>query len=145
MLKNSSRVSARKLRKMVKNPCTEWEDDLHKKQIAYPEFVDFYLPFGGRLCADNRWVQISKIIPWRDRTAVREIVFQEKMTPSEERSGCFGWRLSGRPHFYRKSDGVFPQTPWPWDNEDRNPLNSREKNKEKPDNLYRSKKSSSVN
>jgi len=28
------------------------------------EFIDFYLPFSGRLNADNRWVQLSKIVPW---------------------------------------------------------------------------------
>lgn len=27
-------------------------------------FVDFYLPFGGRLAADNRWVQLAAMIPW---------------------------------------------------------------------------------
>jgi len=25
---------------------------------------DFYLPFGGQLCEDNRWVILSKKIPW---------------------------------------------------------------------------------
>ena len=39
---------------------------MYKKRIAYPEFVEFYLPFGGRLRADNRWVQMSKIIPWEE-------------------------------------------------------------------------------
>lgn len=33
-----------------------------KKQM--PLFVDFYLPFGGKLRADNRWVQLASIIPW---------------------------------------------------------------------------------
>ena len=28
------------------------------------EIPDFYLPFGGRLRAENRWVYLSKIIPW---------------------------------------------------------------------------------
>jgi len=28
------------------------------------EFEDFYLPFGGKLRSDNRWVVLSKQIPW---------------------------------------------------------------------------------
>ena len=28
------------------------------------EFEDFYLPFGGRLRSDNRWVRLAKLIPW---------------------------------------------------------------------------------
>ena len=27
-------------------------------------FDDFYLPFGGKLSRDNRWVQLARIIPW---------------------------------------------------------------------------------
>ncbi len=27
-------------------------------------FEDFYLPFGGKLRSDNRWVILSKQIPW---------------------------------------------------------------------------------
>ena len=29
------------------------------------EFEKFYLPFGGRLRSDNRWVRLAKLIPWR--------------------------------------------------------------------------------
>jgi transposase, IS5 family len=29
-----------------------------------PAFPDFYLPFGGRLDPENRWVKLAKIIPW---------------------------------------------------------------------------------
>jgi len=28
------------------------------------EFVDFYLPFGGRLRASNRWVKLATLMPW---------------------------------------------------------------------------------
>jgi hypothetical protein len=27
-------------------------------------FEDFYLPFGGKLHSDNRWVKLAKLIPW---------------------------------------------------------------------------------
>lgn len=29
-----------------------------------PELPDFYLPFGGKLDPDNRWVKLAQIIPW---------------------------------------------------------------------------------
>ena len=29
------------------------------------KFEDFYLPFGGKLCSDNRWVILSQQIPWQ--------------------------------------------------------------------------------
>lgn len=35
----------------------------NEKQL---EFEDFHLPFGGRLRSDNRWVRLSKLIPWKE-------------------------------------------------------------------------------
>lgn len=29
-----------------------------------PELPDFYLPFGGKLDPDNRWVKLARIVPW---------------------------------------------------------------------------------
>ena len=29
-------------------------------------FEDFYLPFGGKLSGDNRWVKLSELIPWEE-------------------------------------------------------------------------------
>lgn len=29
-----------------------------------PELPDFYLPFGGKLDPDNRWVRLARIVPW---------------------------------------------------------------------------------
>ena len=28
------------------------------------EFIDFYLPFGGKLTTNNRWVKLARIVPW---------------------------------------------------------------------------------
>jgi len=40
---------------------------IYRKKIPQqPEFEDFYLPFGGRLRSDNRWVRLSKLIPWEE-------------------------------------------------------------------------------
>lgn len=33
----------------------------NEKQL---EFENFYMPFGGKLRSDNRWVKLSKLIPW---------------------------------------------------------------------------------
>ncbi|RYL87811.1 IS5/IS1182 family transposase, partial [Sporolactobacillus sp. THM19-2] len=33
-----------------------------EQQLIMPE--DFFLPFGGTLNKDNRWVQLAQIIPW---------------------------------------------------------------------------------
>jgi hypothetical protein len=35
-----------------------------KKNIKQLSFENFYLPFGGKLRSDNRWVKLAKIIPW---------------------------------------------------------------------------------
>ena len=34
-----------------------------EKQLS---FNDFYLPFGGSLNPNNRWIQLSKLIPWSE-------------------------------------------------------------------------------
>jgi transposase, IS5 family len=30
----------------------------------HPELPDFYLPFGGKLDPQNRWVKLAQLIPW---------------------------------------------------------------------------------
>jgi len=30
------------------------------------EFVDFYLPFGGKMRKDNRWVKLAELVPWEE-------------------------------------------------------------------------------
>lgn len=35
----------------------------NQKQLR---FENFYLPFGGKLRSDNRWVKLAKFIPWED-------------------------------------------------------------------------------
>ena len=44
-----------------------WRGTIYRKKIPQQrEFEDFYLPFGGRLRSDNRWVRLSKLIPWEE-------------------------------------------------------------------------------
>ena len=33
----------------------------HRHQLS---FEDFFLPFGGRLSGDNRWIKLAEFIPW---------------------------------------------------------------------------------
>ena len=33
----------------------------HRHQLS---FEDFYLPFGGKLSGDNRWIKLAELIPW---------------------------------------------------------------------------------
>ncbi len=35
----------------------------NEKQL---KFVEFHLPFGGKLLADNRWVRLAEMIPWHE-------------------------------------------------------------------------------
>jgi len=37
---------------------------MYKSDPKQTEFADFYLPFGGKLLASNRWVKLATMIPW---------------------------------------------------------------------------------
>ncbi|MDY6933460.1 MAG: transposase, partial [Spirochaetota bacterium] len=37
-----------------------------RKPLGQLEFEDFYLPFGGKLRSDNRWVKLAKLISWEE-------------------------------------------------------------------------------
>jgi hypothetical protein len=37
---------------------------LFYRVLVDTESKDFYLPFGGKLNGENRWVTLSKLIPW---------------------------------------------------------------------------------
>ena len=39
---------------------------MYKTRHSQPEFVDFYLPFGGKLRKNNRWIILSNLIPWSE-------------------------------------------------------------------------------
>jgi IS5 family transposase len=56
-----------------------------------PEFVDFYLPFGGELSAQNRWVKLAGLVPWD--------LVEERYSGSLCKSGMGAPPLSGRVAF----------------------------------------------
>jgi IS5 family transposase len=37
---------------------------MYRTDLQQTEFVDFYLPFGGKLSASNRWVKLAGLVPW---------------------------------------------------------------------------------
>jgi hypothetical protein len=39
---------------------------MYKHNQKQLQFEDFYLPFGGKIRSDNRWVKLAKFIPWAD-------------------------------------------------------------------------------
>ncbi len=53
---DSRKTLAQKRKKMYRD---------HRGQL---EFVDFYLPFGGKMRKDNRWVRMAEIMPWDEIT-----------------------------------------------------------------------------
>jgi hypothetical protein len=38
----------------------------HRHQLS---FEDFFLPFGGKLSGDNRWIKLAELIPWDELDA----------------------------------------------------------------------------
>jgi len=58
-----------------------------EKQI---EFVEFYLPFGGKLLASNRWVRLSQMIAWH----VFEDEYCAKLSKSGQGPPAFSVRMA---------------------------------------------------
>jgi cell pole-organizing protein PopZ len=54
----------------------------YKDNANQLKFEDFYLPFGGKLRSDNRWVVLSKQIPWQ------QIEQQYLANFSDNKAGC---------------------------------------------------------
>jgi hypothetical protein len=60
----------------------------HRDQLS---FKDFFLPFGGQLLGDNRWIKLAELIPWDE-------LEDDSMQPSSARG-----LVLQRSHFA-----------WPW-------------------------------
>ena len=56
---------------------------MYKKVDNQPKFENFLLPFDGKLNTDNRWVQLSKLIPWD----LLEEMYSRKMSDRMGRPG----------------------------------------------------------
>lgn len=57
-----------------------------REQSSKQTVLDFYLPFGGKLSANNRWVKLAEIIPWDELGTVYNNQLNSRMgapsTPS---------------------------------------------------------------
>jgi len=49
-------------------------------------FENFHLPFGGELRSDNRWVILSKQIPWHEVKAEYIVHFSEEDMDAQAKS-----------------------------------------------------------
>jgi len=98
-----NRKSARKLKKSMKKSCT-WKVKMYRIPENTPEFDRFDMVFGGSLKADNRWVILASLIPWKEveekysklfvtnngrpaipvRVALGALILKEKMKSSDE-------------------------------------------------------------
>lgn len=54
-------------------------DGMYKEKDETPDFEKFYLPFGGHLNGDNRWVQLAAIIPWDEIEAKYKKCFSKRI------------------------------------------------------------------
>ncbi len=56
---------------------------MYKNNNSNPEFEDFYLPFGGKLKSDNRWIRLAKQIPWDEIESKYSSQFSKTGAPAK--------------------------------------------------------------
>jgi hypothetical protein len=61
-----------------------------KEPKKQQEFKDFYLPFGGHLNENNRWVQLAEKIPW----AEYEEEYQTSLSQSDQGAPAKPFRMA---------------------------------------------------
>jgi len=54
---------------------------MYRNDPKQSEFIDFYMPFGGKLSPDNRWVKLAKIIPWSEIEEAYKFIQEASYTP----------------------------------------------------------------
>jgi len=76
---------------IAKNPYT-WRTRMYRKKNPNQlTFEDFYLPFGGHLRRDNRWVILAGRIPWRQiEEAYGQQFCQDNGCPAKSARMAFG-------------------------------------------------------
>ena len=60
----------------------------NENQIMIPD--DFFLPFGGKLDKENRWVKLAALIPWW----AFEDKYRENFKPSNVGEQAFSVRIA---------------------------------------------------
>ena len=61
------------------NPLHVLREMYRKSSSGQLSFQDFYLPFGGKLSPENRWVKLAEIIPWTEFESTYASQFSEDM------------------------------------------------------------------
>ena len=61
-----------------------------KEPESQQEFIDFYLPFGGHLNKNNRWVRLAEKIPWKEF----EAEYQETLSGSDQGAPAKPFRMA---------------------------------------------------
>lgn len=56
--------NANKSNHSPQNPCTIRHKIMYRHNEKQLKFVEFHLPFDGKLSANNRWVRLAQLIPW---------------------------------------------------------------------------------
>ena len=56
---------------------------MYKRNNSNPEFENFYLPFGGKLQSDNRWISLAKLIPWDEIEELYKSQFSKTGAPAK--------------------------------------------------------------
>lgn len=60
---------------------------MFRHDLNQTEFVDFLMPFGGRLSSKNRWVKLAKIIPWNEIEEIYRQSFKDTKMGAPAKSG----------------------------------------------------------
>jgi transposase, IS5 family len=51
---------------------------MYEEKYKRPRFETFYLPFGGHLDCENRWVRLATLIPWDEVEKKYKSNFKQK-------------------------------------------------------------------
>jgi hypothetical protein len=86
-----------------KNPCTFGEEFMYRHTEKQREFVEFNLPFGGKLLASNRWIKLSQVIPWHQF----EDEYCAKLSNSGQGPPAFSVRMALAALIIKRASGSF--------------------------------------
>ena len=73
---------------LLKGPRKSVHLAMYRNDLKQTEFLDFHIPFGGKLSSGNRWVKLAAMIPWAE--------VEEAYKQSLEGSGMGAPAKSGR-------------------------------------------------
>jgi hypothetical protein len=81
---------ARKSGDFRQKPCTLSGDRVYTHNEKQLTFVEFTMPFGGKLSPGNRWVRLASMVPW----ACVEEEYQKSLSDSGQGAPSCSARLA---------------------------------------------------